>query len=266
LRRAVLLYALAAVLFVPQYGLELPDLVASPGILSAIALAIAACALGLASRWPDVVLTLLGLSVLAVTTWLDRSGATVPGLNAGPGGSFPLLAFSAVGALAMRAWRRAGPRAFVIGLGLAVPLLVGVLWLGGAWLTERASMYRVHDGQLALLELASDAPRAPARFWNHSALGALGLVAPLIASLWLTLFVGRKLASARVLSPLLLLGRHALAAYVLHLGLLGVIDLVGLAPTTPARTWGLVTVLVGACWGAAWLLDRKVPGDSRKTG
>lgn len=255
LKRALGLYALAVALFVPQYGVELPDLLVSPGILSAIALAIALSALAISSRVSGTALAAVGAVVLGTTAWLDRSGATVPGLNAGPGGAFPLVAFTAFGALAMRAWRSTGARAFGFGLALALPVLALALWLGQSFVTERASMYRVHDGQLALLHLASDAPRAPLVFWNHSAVGALGLLAPLLGSLWLMLFVGRRLATARWLAPLLLLGRHALAAYVVHLGLLGVIDLLGAAPATPARTWALVAGLTLAGFLAALSLE-----------
>lgn len=257
LRRALGLYALAMVLFVPQYGLELPDLLVSPGILSAIAVALASTALALRSRAPELALGGLGLGVLGVTAFLDRSGATVPGLNAGPGGAFPLIAFAALGALAMRAWRRTGWRAFGFGLALAVPLLGVVLWLGQSWITERSSLYRVHDGQLALLHLTEESPRAPVRFWNHSALGALGLFAPLLASLWVALSACGRLAERRMLAPMLLLGRHALGAYVAHLGLLGVVELAGLSPGTPVGTWGLCAGLALACVALAWALEAR---------
>jgi len=257
LRRALSLYALALVLFVPQYGLELPDLLVSPGILSAIALALVTTALALRSPAPELALCALGIGVLGVTASLDRSGATLPGLNAGPGGAFPLVAFTALGALAMRAWRRTGRRAFGFGLALALPVLGVVLWLGQSWITERSSLYRVHDGQLALLHLTQESPRAPVRFWNHSALGALALIAPLLASLWAALFAGRRLAERRLLAPMLVLGRHALAAYVVHLGLLGAVELAGLSPSTPAETWGLCAGLALACFALAWALEAR---------
>lgn len=255
LTRALVLYALAVLLFVPQYGLELPDLVASPGILSAIALAIALTALALTSRAPDLSLAALALSVLGITAWLDRSGATVPGLNAGPGGAFPLVSFTALGALVMRGWRKRGLPALGLALAVSLPFFVVTLVTGAVWTTTRASMYRVHQGALALTSLGSDAPRAPAVFWNHSAWGALGLAAPLVASLGLLLLAGRRLGWSPVL------GRHALAAYVIHLGLLGVIDLAGLNAASPWQTWAQVAGLGAVCMLAAVVLERR-----RKTG
>lgn len=257
LARSLGLYALAVVLFVPQYGVELPDLVVSPGILSAIALSLAVTALALASASPDRVLALAALVVLGATAWLDLRGASVPGLTAGPGGAFPLVAVSALGAWAWRArWR-----------GLATITLVGALCslaalaMSARWITEHASLYRVHSGQLALLELAKDARRAPTFFWNHSALGALGLLLPIGATLALL----RAAAKRLTLTPLALLGRHALAAYVVHLGLLGVADLTGLAPRSPAQTWLMVAVLTLACLGGAWLLELRTSGRRRDT-
>jgi hypothetical protein len=54
-----------------------------------------------------------------------------------------------------------------------------------------------------------------------------------------------------------LLGRHALAAYVLHLGVLGVIALSGHAPHEALVTWALVGGLVVVSLGAALVLDRR---------
>ena len=265
LRRVPVLYALAVLLFVPQYGVDLPDLLASPGILSAIALALALVAGALASPAPNATLCALGLVVLGVTAFLDRSGATVSGLNAGPGGAFPLIAFTALGALVTRAERRTGARAFGFGLALAVPLFVAALALGGSWVTERVSFYRAHSGQLALLSLGTDAPRAAMRFWNHSAVGAVGLAAPLLGSLALALWAGRKLAGSRALAPFLVLGRHALAVYVVHLGLLGVLDLAGLAPRSPVATWGTVAAIAVTCWCVAWVLELRTASARRGT-
>jgi uncharacterized membrane protein len=243
LPRAAWLYALAIGLFVPQFGLELPDLLLSPGILSAIGVAVALGALSLASPWPDRALGVLAVSVLAVTAFLDGTGATVSGLNAGPGGAFPLVAFTAAGALTARALAAGRHAALGVATGLGVAILVTLVITDADWITQRSSMYRRHDGQLALLELFRDAPRAPVPFWNHSALGALGLAAPLTVSLLALLALGRRLGSPRALAPLLVLGRHALAAYVLHLGLLGVVELFGLSPRTASGTWVLILAI-----------------------
>jgi uncharacterized membrane protein len=258
--RALGLYLLAVALFVPQYGPELPDLIASPGILSAIALAIAVGSLALASPSPDLALCLAGAAVWSITAWLDHSGTTVPGLNAGPGGAFPIVVFTLIGALIWRVWRRSGGRGLGVISAVSAGLFVGVLAIDSSWITERASMYRVHGGQLALFDLGSNAARAPVRFWNHSAVGTLGLILPLTLSLGAWLVVGRRLAGSRVIAPCLLLGRHALAAYVAHLGLLGVAELSGLSPSTPARTWVVVATLTATSLAVAWAIELRRAG------
>jgi hypothetical protein len=245
-RRALGLYALAVVLFVPQYGLEWPDILASPGILSAIALAVLGVAAALASARPDAVLGLLGLGVLAITFVLDRTGATVPGLNAGPGGAFPLVSFATAGAVVARLRNRHADRALVGSMAIAAVTLVLALVTREPWITTRASLYHEHAGQLALGELLNPSGQLrPNHFWNHSAVGALGLLLPLAATLWVSLRVPRELW--RRAGALLVLGRHALSVYVAHLGLLGMADLAGWAPRSGIGTalWVALVALAG---------------------
>lgn len=256
LRRSLLLYALACGLFVPQYGLELPDLLASPGILSALALGIASSALALSSARPELALGTLIAGVLALTAWLDASGVTIPGMNAGPGGAVPLAAFTSFGALAFRLRMRRGPRALVALSLVTLPLLGVVLLSRFPWTTVRASYYREHAGQLALVDLASDAPRVAMSFWNHSAAGAVALSAPLLAALGLALAAGKRVGSAALAAPFLVLGRHALLAYVVHLGLLGLVELAAFAPRSAAGTWLVVSALGASTTLGAWAFER----------
>ncbi|MFO0572303.1 MAG: hypothetical protein U0263_42175, partial [Polyangiaceae bacterium] len=115
--------------------------------------------------------------------------------------------------------------------------------------------YRQHTGQLALVELLSAAgPRAPISFWNHSALGSLGLLLPLSASLAALLAAGHALA--RPLWPLVCIGRHALSVYVVHLGLLGVADLAGLGPAEGNGTAALIAGIALAALAVSLSLDR----------
>lgn len=253
--RAVGLYVLASVLFVPQFGVEFPDLLVSPGILSAIAIAVFVCAAALVSRAPRASLAAITCVVLGTTAWLDWSGATVPGLNAGPGGAIPLIAFTGMGALFALSRARNGSRTPGIAFAISVVLFVVVIASGARWTTERSSFYGVHDGLLALDSLGAAGPKRAVSFWNHSALGALGLCLPLGASLLGLLRIGRGLAQTRPLYPLLALGRHALLAYVAHLGVLGVIDLSGAAPATSTGTWGLVALLSAGALAGSVALD-----------
>jgi uncharacterized membrane protein len=247
LQRALALAVLSVALFVPQYGVELPDLIASSGILSAIALALVATAAALESARPNAALAAVTAVVLLVTLGLDRSGVAVSGLNAGPGGAFPLVAFASFGALCAHAYRRAGKRGTWAVAFASVPPLVLVLASRARWTTEQASYYHSHAGDLALGSLlSSNASRVPGWFWNHSALGAIGLGLPLALSFVAFLALGPLIGAVHSLRPLLLLGRHALAAYVLHLGLLGLLDLSGWLPPSGVFTLLVVAALVAA--------------------
>jgi Heparan-alpha-glucosaminide N-acetyltransferase, catalytic len=255
-RRTAALFALSAFLFVPQYGLELPDLIVSSGILSAIALALIVCAVALESRRPDALLASVTAAVLVATFLLDRSGGTVPGLNAGPGGAFPLIAFTALGALALRARRRFPTRTTAVATLASFSACAAVLLYRVPWTTERASLYHAHAGDLALGTLLdSSGARVPEWFWNHSALGAVGLTFPLMLSLVAFTALGPLLGRAQSARPVLLLGRHALGAYVLHLVLLGLTDLAGWVPPDATRTWLLVAALTAAALVLAKVLE-----------
>jgi hypothetical protein len=259
LRRAGALYLLSVALFVPQFGLEWPDLIFSSGILSAIAISIALVGTALTLTRPDAALATLAVGVLSVTFVLDRGDTALSGVNAGPGGAFPLVAFTAIGALLARARTRFGVRVLTTSMLTLVPVSLGIVLSGSPWLTERASYYASHASQLALLDLGSDAPKTAMRFWNHSALGALGLLLPLVASLAASLRGGALIGRLAVLDPLVVLGRHALAAYVAHLGLLGVADLAGLDPKSSAGTWGLVAGISAVLVAQSYVLDRVRP-------
>jgi uncharacterized membrane protein len=260
LGRALGLYLLSVALFVPQYGVGLPDLLVSSGVLSAIALSIALIGVALASSWPVLTLSAIGLCVLAVTAALDRGGGTVPGLNAGPGGAFPLVAFAAFGALVARAVQLRGLRSLGFVLAIALPVTGAALLSGEPWLTERTSHYAGASASSVLGSLLRGEPLGPkiaVAFWNHSAIGALGLLFPLCASLWAALAAQRAIERAPIGAPLLLLGRHALFAYVLHLGLLGAIDALGLSPSGPVWTLALVLALALICCAIAAALERR---------
>jgi hypothetical protein len=260
LSRAGLLYALAIALFVPQYGLDLPDLLLSPGILSAIAIAIAVVGIALDTARPLAALSAVAIGGLALTALLDWSQLGFSGINAGPGGAFPLVSFSAAGAALELLRQRHGTRALTGFLLSALPALALALASGAAWTTERVSHYADHDGLLALPGLLAGAEPAgwvAVRFWNHSALGALGLTAPLALALLAALGASKRITGARPLAPLRLLGRHALAAYVLHLGALGVVELADLQPPGAHATWALVGALALLGWLSALALDRR---------
>jgi uncharacterized membrane protein len=281
-RRCALLYALSVALFVPQYGIVSPDLLVSSGVLSAIALSIAIAGLCLITNRPGVALLGAAAVVLAATAWLDASGATVTGLNAGPGGAFPLVAFTLVGAAMARrvhagkvSGRQASPGLPDVRALIAIELFLltvaaVVLVAGAPWLTERVSLYPAASASSVLGELLrgeQPGTAMPIAFWNHSALGALALLAPLGAALIGVLVVQRALPGRRLLAPLLLLGRSALLAYVTHLLVLGLLDAVDLAPQSAPGTLGLVLLLAAFCGALGHLVERRAAarGTSART-
>jgi hypothetical protein len=255
--RAAKLYGLSMLLFVPQFGLEWPDLACSSGILSAIAVAITLVGLALCSPRPAVTVAAVGVAGWLVAALLERMNVSVSGINAGPGGTLPLVSFAAVGALLALWHQRQGRKALVLATAASAAALIVALLEGGPWLRVYASRYHDYGGMLALPALLGGSPAGTVEvtFWNHSAVGALGLTFPLCASVALFLVPEHRLGSVwRRVGWLLLLGRHALGAYVGHLVALGLLELGGWVPGSAITTWLLVGALaVGACAGsAAW--------------
>ncbi len=246
LARALLLYGFAVVLFVPHYGLALPDLLLSPGILSAIAVAVAANGCALATAWPRRATGAVAVTGLAVAGGLEWLQLSLPGLNAGPGGAVPLLTFTAVGALLGQLYRAAGHRAIDWALAASVVPLLLVSWSGADWTQLHLSLHPDYGGEVALAEIFT-VPATTSRlfFWNHTVAGCLGLFAPLLLVMRLLMAAERWLQKAPA-SALTQIGRHALVAYVGHLIVLGVLDLTGLGPRSPGQTFGLVALLATA--------------------
>jgi len=265
--RAVSLYLLAVALFIPQFGVALPDLLLSPGILSVIALATAVVGGALALARP--VAALLGVlgGALLMTALLERTGACLSGLNAGPGGAVPLLGFTAAGALLGLGYLQRGARAVGAAAAVSAVGTLAVVALGVPWTTRCDSLYPAHDGLVAVLDLLHPAPeREAVAFWNHSTAGFVGLVPAVAGALWIAVALpwpSRGLLAGGGLVGLL--GRHALAAYVGHLLLLGVLELSGLTPRTATATWALVGALAVTATLASAALQARRRGRLRES-
>jgi len=65
-------------------------------------------------------------------------------------------------------------------------------------------------------------------------------------------------------TPLLLLGRHALLAYVAHLAVLGLLDLTGAVPRSALATWGFILALSAGATLLAWTLERPRRSAARR--
>jgi len=249
--RALGLYALAVLLFLPHYGMAFPDLLVSPGILSAIAVAIASVGAALATPRPGVATSVLAAGGLVVAGALETFDISVSGLNAGPGGALPLLSFAAGGALVALGYERWGWRTLDVVAGVSIVPLAVVLLAGAPWTDLHASVHPDYGGEVALTEIFT-VPRAEARlvFWNHTVAGCLGLLLPLSAVLRVFVLLTPTL-NRLPMSLVGLIGRHALLAYVGHLVVLGVLELSGLGPRSPWHTWALVAALCAAAAGTA---------------
>lgn len=266
--RSLRLYGLAIGLFILQFGFAWPDLLNSPGILSAIAISNLVCAVGLISSRPAKWITVFGVLVAGVTYYLDQSGATVSGLNAGPGGAFPLIAFGCFGSLAALVARAQGrPGLARLASVTAIPFL-GVLWSGDSWVTTRTSVYTDYGGQVAALGLLQGLKGTPSplAFWNHSAIGLFGLLLPIALTLVGAVFFRPKPWANWATFPVVLLGRHALVAYVGHLLLLGLLVAFDVEPPHPEAGLLLVVAMSLGFAGVGWCLERRFGGTPRSAG
>ncbi len=253
-RRFAELYLLAIVLFLGQYGPAWRELLLSPGILSVLAWATVLLTVAERRRHVALAHALLASLAVALAALLDAQGGSWVGLNAGAGGAVPLLAFASLGALQHHLTRRARRLLSLAGLALAaLTLALGLPLTTTQW----SSLPRV-DGLVAVTALLhpsrwSALPLERVAFWNHSLAGVAALAGPWLALAWLAERLARPLSARRGLA---LLGRHALLAYVAHLGLLGALAALGVSPRSAVATALLVAALVALSLLAALLRER----------
>ena len=227
LLRATTLYFIGTLLFVLQYGVEAPDVWASPDVLGTIAWAIVLSgALSPLGRWGLIGGT---VATLVLSVVIEARGFHVSGVNAGPGAALPLVGVACVGACHGRTSKDRAPSSWLwAGLGLVAGTVA--LAVPGELVDLQPSGYKG-------TQLTPGA--APPWFWNHTVKGILlygGGVAVGAA------MFSRSRGSGSWAAPLRLLGRHALVSYVGHLLVLGVMDRwLGLPSGWP----GLVSVALG---------------------
>lgn len=254
--RAGTLYLLAVLLFLVQFGPVFPEAFVSPGILSAIALAILVVGLSLTAPRPLSALAGTTILVLGITAALDAWNHPVVGLTAGPGGAFPIVAFSAIGALVGSWFWQRGPRVLVWTAGICAIPFGAALVREAPWISWHPSQFPEYGSEVALWGLLGAEPSrtVATHFWNHTVWGWLGLLLPLSLSLGSLIGAQDRLASTWPAWPALVVGRHALAAYVGHLGVLGCLEIAGLGPSGPVATWMYATALflLAAVCGALW--------------
>ncbi len=245
LSRAATLYAAGILLFALQYGVEFPDIVFSPDILSSIAWALVLLAPLVAHGGLGV--PLFGVVTLAGAALMERLDSSVSGVNAGPGGVVPLIAFAAVGAGWFQA-QFARPSRDLWLLAVAGVVSLSALLLPGRWVVQQPSLYL-------------DPSERPVTvwFWNHSLKGTLVIVGPVLLGALVFTRPARpwKMAWAH---PARLLGRHALVVYVGHLLVLGLLTRSVALPPGEMMLCALVAALTLLFLGVVMLLESE-PGQ-----
>jgi hypothetical protein len=250
LRRLGVLYLIAVVLSLGDPGFQWPDTIVSPGILSIIAVAVAASALALVSAAPACMLAGLVLAGTLLTAWLESAGKGIPGINAGAGGMFPLVTVAWAGSLCALVHQRFGSSGLQRLLVGALLIGLGALALHQPWITYPATERTVYPGtplESALAALADaaglyngESSVRAVGYWNHSAVFLARTLPLLLGSLMLAIYLWPS-AHGRVSRFLTWMGREALNLYVLHLQILAVYQVSGLLP--PNGAWGLALVV-----------------------
>lgn len=262
--RAATLYAMGVALFLLQYGVQSPDLWASPDILSTIGWAILLVGMLL----PLGTQGLLGgaVALLALLATVQIGGVDVSGVNAGPGATVPLVAIACVGACHGLTCNGEAERHATLS-EKSQPEKSQVLWaLGGVFcaLSALGLPGRLVD------QHASRYANGTVWFWNHTLSGIALYGGAVVAVATAFAPLGRirpqmSLWEGAWAAPLSLLGRHALLTYVGHLLVLGAVD----RWLSLHRHWlTFVTLslgLLGAFMGIAMVVESKHARRAQQT-
>lgn len=266
-----LLYGISVLFFVGDNGLQFPDLFVSSGILSIIAVSMAISGILLTGPKPIFSLTVATIVTLLLAYYLEQSKTSIIGLNAGAGGAIPLLCMTFIGAIIGIIFQRHGTRGLFI--SAAIGCFVGILTMiqSYPWIFTVKSQFQlfpgdpvssvIHSFQYAL-GLGDVTPtKVRVQFWNHSSIFALRVTGTLtlVLALLVVIFTRYNNRWTQVLNTI---GQHALLIYVLHLLLLGALEISGVKPTTGWQTTLLVISLVMIGFGV--ILIRNKSGSFRR--
>lgn len=238
-KKAIQLYLIGIGLFFIEKGYQFPDFWVSPSILSTIAVSIVITALSFKYKY-----TTLGVLIATGLITYLYQGIGISGINAGPGGVFPLIMFTLLGSYLWSLVDKGQSKMIYAILGLS-----GITWLiPGDWVQHYNSSYKIWtSGPTGFDFLQSQGESfvvALESYWNHSLLAFARLAGALIASLMICLKYQYKLEEKKYNHSLTLIGRHALGCYILHLLIIAVFDLLKLYPTSPTTCWLFILGLV----------------------
>lgn len=243
-KKAIQLYLIGMGLFFIEKGYQVPDFWVSPSILSTIAVSIVVTALSLKYKYT----TLIALIATGLITY-GYQGTGVPGVNAGPGGIFPLIMFSLLGS---QVWSLVDKGQYKIIYFMLITS--GITWfIPGDWVQRYNSSYKIWtSGATGFDFLQSQGESfvvALESYWNHSLLAFARLTGVLILSLMVCLKYQYKLEEKIYNHSLSLIGRHALGCYILHLLIISLFDLFKLYPNSSTMCWlfilGLLICAIG---------------------
>jgi len=261
--KAAILYFISILFFIGEKGIQFPEIVVSSGILSIIALGIVTTALSLITSKPAITLGANIFLTLGLTYGLEANHITIAGLNAGPGGAFPLISFCFFGAfIGLIANRHKKHGLF---LAVLVTFLIGVLLsaIDYPWTFYYKSQFSYFSRDIVLNSVYSIADLlglksfiatsfglpearsflATASYWNHSSIFPLRTLGILTLMLTGFIFLFRT-ANSPLTKFGNYLGQHALTLYVYHLLFLSLIEISQIKPTEGWQTWLLILIIL----------------------
>jgi hypothetical protein len=234
--------------------------------LAVIAVGCAGAALAARSRRPALGLGLLFAASLLASALVEASHVSMVGLNAGEGALLPEVSFVFAGALFTELILGGGRRTLYACLLLSAAGAAMVLALASPFIGYHERSLPSYAGETALGALYAGhglaVARVPVAFWNHTPLGCVGSLLPLLASAVGCVTLARRARRSFWVRGGSLLGRHALFAYLCHLAILGAADALALSPRRALATWLWVAALIAAS-ALPWLLGSTPPRRAR---
>lgn len=259
LGKSGILYLLGIGLFFGEYGIQWPDIVLAPSILSVIALSIILVSLGAKH---SIRFYSLGILV-AVISQLSEGGAGVAGINMGPGGAFPLILFTFLGYETFRLYETKSWKSLIGYLAGGIICWVWPYSFYEQWTNVYHSSYQVFGSGVTGLDFLSTGGKATQviseGFWNHTLISVGRIYIPLVFSLLVCLTKNNLLSTKLYGKLLALLGRHALGNYVLHLGLIALFSVLKWYPSSAIQDWLFIGGLTVAGLVYSKYQDAKLP-------
>ncbi|MCG8315085.1 MAG: DUF1624 domain-containing protein [Pseudomonadales bacterium] len=251
LKRAGVLYGIAMIFFVAEYGWQWPDFIFSPGVLGIIAMSIALSATLLTFGFGLRGLGVTVISILLATYFLESQDLNITGLNAGAGGMFPLVVMGFIGTLFGMAYQKWTDNGLFIGLAISVVVAAfafaadypNVLVYKSSFTLYSTNPLEQFYQSLTFWNDSGSASLATFAFWNHSALYPLRFTVLLACGLLIAI-KAIKHANYPGLGFLNALGSYGLTIYVYHLMVLAALEVTGLKPQTGWQTLLLIVAFI----------------------